>query len=131
MLLCRTGLMRCKAGKTSGPVLLPPVVAQYPASGKITNARAAARPILFYHLSPEAARLTILARRQEYSCFKHLYVISNVSRMLVLCKASAKKLRVRAGKTGGLRDGRGIAIFAEAWASGCEAAQNFAARGFS
>jgi hypothetical protein len=58
--------MCCKAGKTSGPVLLPPVVAQANASGKITNARAAAQPILFYRLSPEAARLTILGQNQYF-----------------------------------------------------------------
>ncbi|MCC8425111.1 hypothetical protein [Mucilaginibacter sp. UR6-11] len=52
--------MRCKAGKTSGAVLLPPVVAQATASGKITNARAHAQSRLFYRLSPEAARMTVL-----------------------------------------------------------------------
>ncbi|TSJ40262.1 hypothetical protein FO440_10890 [Mucilaginibacter corticis] len=51
--------MPCKSGKTNGPVLLPPVVAQAAASGKITNALAAARPNLFYLLSPEAFRLTV------------------------------------------------------------------------
>ncbi|MES2376840.1 MAG: hypothetical protein V4553_09690 [Bacteroidota bacterium] len=33
------------------------------ASGKITNARAAARPTLFYRLSSEAARMTVLSIR--------------------------------------------------------------------
>jgi hypothetical protein len=46
---------------------LPLIVAQATASGKITNAFAAARPILFYLISPEAARLTVLAMKQDYS----------------------------------------------------------------
>ena len=36
------------------------------ASGKITNAFAAARPNLFYLLSPEAARLTVLGPNQRF-----------------------------------------------------------------
>jgi hypothetical protein len=54
-------LCPCKASKTEGPVLLPPLShPQVHASGKITNALTAARPHLFYRLSPEAARLTVL-----------------------------------------------------------------------
>jgi hypothetical protein len=37
------------------------------ASGKITNAFAAAQAYLFYLISPEAARLTVLAMKQDYS----------------------------------------------------------------
>ena len=57
--------MRCKAGKTQGPVLLPPFVAQSLASGKITNALATAQPCLFYRLSPKAVRLTVLGSEQD------------------------------------------------------------------
>jgi hypothetical protein len=52
--------LRCKAGKTKGPVLLPLVVARVNASGKITNALATTQADLFYRLLPEAARLTFL-----------------------------------------------------------------------
>jgi hypothetical protein len=67
MLFCRTGLMRCKAGKTQGPVLLPPFCRTVAtASGKITNALAAAPPNLFYRLSPKAARLTVRVLTKIY-----------------------------------------------------------------
>jgi hypothetical protein len=49
--------------------------------------------------------------KQDYSPIQAFHLIFIISMMLVLCKASAKKLQVRAGKTGGLRDGWGIAIF--------------------
>jgi hypothetical protein len=41
-----------------------------PSLCKITNAFAAARPILFYLISPEAARMTVLSTRHNYSIFK-------------------------------------------------------------
>jgi len=62
MLLYRTRPLPCKPGKTEGPVLLPPVVARATASGKITNALAAALLNLFYLISPEAFRLTFRLR---------------------------------------------------------------------
>jgi hypothetical protein len=37
------------------------------ASGKITNAFATARPRLFYLISPEAARMTVLSIRRDFS----------------------------------------------------------------
>jgi hypothetical protein len=41
------------------------------ASGKITNAFATARPTLFYLISPEAARMTVLGQNQ------HLVIVNN------------------------------------------------------
>jgi hypothetical protein len=59
MLLAAQGHCAAKSLKLKGPVLLPPVVAQATASGKITNALAAAQPNTFYRLSTEAPRLTV------------------------------------------------------------------------
>jgi hypothetical protein len=65
MLLCRTGLMRCSEGvlwtnqlKPKARFFCPLLSRIASASGKITNAFAAAPSRLFYLISPEAARLT-------------------------------------------------------------------------
>ena len=54
-------LALCAANKVKPKArsFLPLVVAQAIASGKITNAFAAAQPTLFYLISPEAARMTV------------------------------------------------------------------------
>jgi hypothetical protein len=51
---------------------LPPVVAQACASGKITNAFAATQPHLFYLISPEAARMTVLGTNQKNTLYSSI-----------------------------------------------------------
>ncbi|MDB5001968.1 MAG: hypothetical protein JWQ34_193 [Mucilaginibacter sp.] len=46
------------------------------ASGKITNAFAAARPTLFYLISPEAARLTVFSNETRFT--SNLSITSNL-----------------------------------------------------
>jgi hypothetical protein len=61
------------------------------ASGKITNARAAAQPHLFYRLSPEAARMTALDTNHDHPIFKHYIQSPLVARCWRCEKCGSKK----------------------------------------
>jgi hypothetical protein len=61
-----------------------------PRFGKITNAFATAQPRLFYLISPEAARLTVLSINQDYSQFYHPFDCYYLHIVCVLQSVSKK-----------------------------------------
>jgi hypothetical protein len=87
----------CKAGKTKGRVLLPPVIALGHRSGKITNALATA---LSHHVLPPFVRSCPSDKCYQKTTIPKTYIDTVIRcTMQALCTASAKKLRVKTDKT--------------------------------